>query len=65
MNRETDHGQVSATSGRSRTSRILKTTQQVANTKDQLKIVSQDRIQQRIVEQAVENHQEHDAGKEA
>ena len=31
-NRETDHGQASATSGRSRTSRILKTTQQVVNT---------------------------------
>ena len=49
--RETE---VSATSGRSRTSRILKTTQQVANTKDQLKILSQERIQQRTVELAVE-----------
>ena len=29
--RETDHGQASATSGRSRMSRILKTTQQVVN----------------------------------
>ena len=43
-------------SDRSRSSRILKITQQVANTQDQLKIVSQERIQQRTVGQAVNTH---------
>ena len=53
----TDFRQVSATRGWSRTSRILKITQQVANMQDQLKIVPDpDWIQQRTDEQTAKTY---------
>ena len=55
-NCETDFRQVSATRGRSRTSRILKLALQVANMQDQLKIVLDPDWIQQTVEQTANTH---------